>query len=130
MNFKEDIQALLGAQSIQDLKSKAWAKYGDYLFGSDINSANELSEFQIGFLNLLSDKYLRTIVPLITNHVKSEFDEWYDEPNSYGKIAINSIDIQSIESGEWQIMFEDDNMDLIVHLYMKEWEFDYTAKTG
>lgn len=130
MSFKEDIQALLETKSIEELKSKAWTKYGDFLFGSDINSSNELSEFQIIFLNLLSEKYLRTIVPLIINQVKSEFDEWYDEPNNHGKISINSIDIRSVASGEWQIMFEDDNMDLIVHMYMKEWELDYTARTG
>jgi hypothetical protein len=130
MNFNEDIRLLLEDKNIDELRAKAWQKYGDFLFGSDINSAKDLTDFQIGFLNLLSDKYLRTIVPLITNNVKSEFDEWYEDRNSYGKIAINSIDIQSVESGKWQIMFEDDNMDLIVHLYMRQWEFDYTARTG
>jgi len=130
MNFKEEIQSIVNRNNTEELRTKVWAKYGEFLFGSDIEDRNELSEYQVGFLSLLSEKYIKLIVPLITDKVKPEFDEWYEEANSYSKISINSIDVQSIDDGEWQIMFEDDNMDLIVHLYMKEWEFDYTARTG
>ena len=43
---------------------------------------------------------------------------------------MQSLDIKDLDKEGWQIMFEDDNMDLIVHLYMKGWALDHTARTG
>ena len=35
-----------------------------------------------------------------------------------------------MKNGNWQIIFEDYYFDLIGHLYTKDWEFDYTVRTG
>ena len=69
MKFKEEIQLFINNESVDKLRVKAWDQYGYFLFGSDINSAIELNDLQVGFLNLLSDKYIKIIVPLITLNV-------------------------------------------------------------
>ena len=130
MTFLEEIQRRSESHSIESIRQVVWENYGDLLFGSDINSNQEMSNFQAAFLHLMDEKWTGLLVPLIQNEVKEEFDGWYEEEGSYKKISLQSIDIKELENGIWQIMFEDDNLDLIVHLYMKNWEFDYTARTG
>lgn len=130
MNFKEEIQRRSESDSIKSIRQSTWENYGEFLFISDINSINELDDFQAAFLHLMDEKWTELIAPLIKNNVKPEFDSWYEEEGSYQKISMQSIGIKQLEIGNWQIMFEDNNVDLIVHLYMKQWEFDYTARTG
>ena len=130
MNFKDEINKILVDYKTEEIRPEVWYKYGKSLFGSDVKFAFQLRAYQVAFLKLLNIKYEEIIEPLIISKVKPEFDDWYEEPDSYKTIFINSIDVKSIENGEWQIMYEDENIDLIVHLYMKEWEFDYTARTS
>ena len=130
MNFKDEINKILEDYKTEEIRPEVWDKYGKSLFGSDVKFAFQLRAYQVAFLKLLNIKYEEIIEPLIISKVKSEFDDWYEEPDSYKTIFINSIDVKSIDNGEWQIMYEDENIDLIVHLYMKEWEFDYTARTS
>lgn len=130
MSFVEEIERRSESDSIESIRQVTWEKYGDLLFGSAVNSFQEFTDFQAAFLSLMDTKWTALLVPLINNHVKEEFDNWYEEEGSYHEINMQSIDLRELKSGAWQIMFEDDNMDLIVHLYMKEWQFDYTARTG
>ena len=130
MTFIEQIQRRSESESINSIKEEIWENYGDLMFGTDVNTIQEMTNFQTAFLHLMDEKWTEMVYPLIQNNVKAEFDSWYEEEGSYQKFNMQSIDLKELESGTWQIMFEDDNMDLIVHLYMKEWEFDYTARTG
>ena len=130
MTFLEEIQRRSESDSIEGIRQDVWENYGDLMFGSDVNTIEEMTNFQAAFLHLMDQKWAEMLYPLIQNNVKAEFDSWYEEEDSYEKISMQSIDLSQLESGTWQLMFEDDNMDLIVHLYMKQWEFDYTARTG
>jgi hypothetical protein len=131
MSFAEEINDKSSSESIALIKRAVWEKYGELLFASEINSIQELTDVQAGFLQLMDEKWTELILPLIQEQVKPEFDDWYEEEeNSYEEINLQSIDITEIDKGSWQIMFEDEHIDLIVHLYMKEWEFDYVARTG
>jgi len=130
MTFVEEIQSRSESDSIDSIRQITWENYGDLLFGSDINSKQEMSDFQAAFLHLMDEKWTEIFVPLIQKEIKEEFESWYEEEGLYKKISLQSIDIKDLKNGNWQIMFEDDNMDLIVHLYMKEWKFAYTARTG
>jgi len=130
MTFIEEIHRRSQSESIESIRQNVWVNYGEFMFGSDINSIQEMTNLHAAFLHLMDEKWTDIIVPLIQNNVKEEFDIWYEEEGSYQKINLQSIDLKQLENGNWQIMFEDDNIDLIVHLYMKQWEFDYTARTG
>lgn len=130
MKFKKEIEIKLQEIDIQESRINAWENWSEYLFSSKIKKINELTAYQVGFLEVLSQKFDEIIIPLINTKVREELDNWYEKPNAYNEISINAIDIRDIENEEWQIMFEDDNIDPVVHLYMKGWEFDYTALTG
>ncbi|MBK8055966.1 MAG: hypothetical protein IPK35_22530 [Saprospiraceae bacterium] len=130
MSFVEEIKGRSNSDSLDSIMQTVWENYGEFLFGSNINSIQELTDFQAGFLHLMDEKWTELIPVLIEDQVKPEFDNWYEEENSYEQINLQSIDISNIEDGSWQLMFEDDNVDLIVHLYMKEWEFQNVARTG
>jgi len=130
MTFIEEIERRSHSESIESIRQEVWKNYSDLMFGSDVNTIEEMTNFQASFLHLMDEKWTEIFYPLIQNNVKSEFDSWYEEEGSYEKINMQSIDLNQLKSGTWQLMFEDDNMDLIVHLYMKEWNFDYTTRTG
>ncbi len=130
MSFTSEIKTRSKSNTIKALSISIWQKYGDYLFGSDINSLKELTISQTAFLSIMDEKWKDLILPLVNVNVKAEFDDWYEEGGSYSQIRLQSIDLSQLESGNWQLMFEDENEDLIVHLYMEEWRFDYTARTG
>jgi len=130
MTFLEEIERRSESESIEGIRHDVWENYGELMFGSDVNTIQEMTNFQAGFLHLMDQKWTETFYPIIQKNVKAEFDSWYEEEGSYEKINMQSIDLKQLESGTSQLMFEDDNMDLIVHLYMKEWKFDYTARTG
>lgn len=100
------------------------------MFGTYVNLKEEMTDFQAAFLHLMDEKWAEILYPLIQKNVREEFDGWYEEEGSYQEISMQSIDLKNLKQGSWQIMFEDDNMELIVHLYMKEWNFDHTARTG
>lgn len=131
MVFLEQITDCI--KSIQDETSKnyLWEKYKDLLlYGSEIQTLNQLTDFQFGFLSLLEKNWDALIVPSINKNVIEEFDSWYEEEGSYNEILVHSFDLRNLEQGDWEITFEDDNEDLIVHMYMKGWDCDYTARTG
>lgn len=130
MTFIEEIQRISESDSIAPIRLNVWDFHGDFMFGSDIDSIQEMSNLQAAFLHLMDEKWLDLMIPLIQNEVKTEFDNWHEEEGSYKEIIQQSIDLTNLEDGKWQILFEDDNMDLIVHLHMKEWEFDHTTRTG
>ena len=130
MTFEEEIKARSLSEDMARIKRDVWSSYGDFLFGSDIASIHELTDFQAAFLDLMDEKWNEVLHPLISKNVTEEFDSWYEEGGSYEKIMMQSLDIKDLDKEGWQIMFEDDNMDLIVHLYMKGWALDHTARTG
>ncbi|MGH1433026.1 MAG: hypothetical protein ACRBG0_01055 [Lewinella sp.] len=130
MNFIQEIRKRYASDAIESIRQTTWKNYGNLLFGSRINSFQEFTDFQASFLSLMDEKWVELIYPLIQNNVKAEFDDWYEEGGSYKEIRLQAIDLRELESGMWQLLFEDDNVDVIVHLYMKEWEFDYTVRTG
>jgi len=128
MNFNRSITERI--QSVDKLKLNIWVRWSEFLFGSNIEKVEQLSDYQIAFLSILNEVYNDIIQPIILNQVTEEFNSWYEGSDSYDKIMLHSIDISKIETGEWQLTFEDDNIDPIVHLYLNEWNFDYTALTG
>jgi len=128
--FLDQINQRLNSIELDSTRSDVWAKYGDLLFGSRIKSKEELTEFQVAFLSLLSDNWNALIVPTINKNVIEEFDSWYEEEGSYNEIRVHSFNLKNLEQGDWEVTFEDDNIDLVVHMYMKGWDLDHTARTG
>ena len=61
MNFIDEIQHLSESGSIRAIHDIIWEKFGEYLFGSNIESKGELSNFQIAFLQLLNERWQQVV---------------------------------------------------------------------
>jgi len=125
--FQEEIQqqeAIIrnGGQSITNAMI---AKYKSILY-----RYTRISPYQAAFLKLFDEKWESVIFPLVEDKVIKEFKEFYDDGRKYQEIILQGISIPEKGSIEWEINFEDESVDPLVHVYMKGWEFDYTALTG
>lgn len=121
MSFISTIEQAIRQHPLPQLKQEVWARWGDYLFASDIEKPDQLTDFQVGFLMLLSQKYETLISPLIEDRVKETLDNFYEDLDTYQEIMLHGISMTDLTSGQWSITFEDDNRDVIVGFDMKEW---------
>ena len=65
MTFLEEIQRRSESQSIEGIRQDVWENYGDLMFGSDVNTIQEMTNFQAGFLHLMDQKWTETFYPCL-----------------------------------------------------------------
>lgn len=130
MTFIEEVFTYFISHERSEMQALVWSKWGECLKVSGFETVEHLSDFQLGFLSMLSEKYEKVIQPLVIQYVKPEFEEWYEEVVEPEVIIINAFNLHDLKNGIWEIAYEDDQEDLIVHLIMKNWEFEYTTRTG
>lgn len=82
------------------------------------------------FLSLLREKMKGDFLSKMHQSVKAEFAEWYDEDSFDEEISLQSFDLDDLDQGQWQLMFEDDSEDPLVHVYFDGWKIDYLVVTG
>ncbi len=130
MTFLEEVFTRSLSHDRSEMQLHIWSKWGECLKVSGFETVEHLSDIQLAFLSMLSEKYEMLIQPLVTQYVKPEFEDWYEEEVEPEVIIINAFNLNDLKNGTWEIAYEDDQEDLIVHLIMKNWEFDYTSRTG
>lgn len=110
------------------MKSQAaYSHWKEYLFIDEIEKFEELTATQEEFLVTLSLKYQGAWKEEILKKVSQEFFEFYEEEQQAEGIKIQALDLEGLESGTWQMMFEDEEEDHLVHVYFKDWEIDYVV---
>jgi hypothetical protein len=128
MDFNTELEQRLTEvkQNISTFRKKAFGKWGKYLH--EVGTASELTNMQIAFLTLLSDKFKEDIYPTIYQEVYNAFDYYYEDETRKINVKVQGLDIQDIESSEWSIYFEDDEEDYLVIVHFYEWKYtDFTT---
>lgn len=111
-------------------QQEAFQQWKDYLFLNDISQLKELSSTQKEFLVSLSQRYDGAWKEDVLTKVAQEFFEFYEEKERAEGIKIQALDLDGLEIGNWQMLFEDNTEDPLVHVYFKGWEIDYLTITG
>jgi hypothetical protein len=112
------------------LRKTLFEKWGQYLFVNDIEKEEQLTTHQVAFLKLIDERLVSQIFPQTYQAVKKKFEDFYDEEQPGIKIILHGIELPLENSSEWQLTFEDETIDPIIHVYMTEWELNYTALTS
>lgn len=125
--FQEEIeeQEAIIKDGGQAITNEMIAKYKEILY-----RYTRINPYQAAFLKLFDEKWESEIYPMIEEKVINEFKDFYDDGRIHQEIILQGLSIPEKDSVEWEINFEDETVDSLVHVYMKCWEFDYTALTG
>ena len=70
------------------------------------------------------------IYPQVKDKVIDELKAHYADGRTHQEVILQGLCIPGKDSDEWEINFEDETVEPLVHVYMKGWKFDYTALTG
>lgn len=107
------------------------AKWTSYLEITNENvAARGLDELQRKFFYLLEQKMEHGLSKEVEDAVLNELKDWYDTDSLEDPIRLQAVDLDDIHKGIWQLLYEDDSEDPLVHVYFKGWEIDYLAVTG
>ena len=131
-SFSDEIKSTLHKISakLDAHRAEVWASWGPHMFGSRINAPHELTAEEVAFLVLLEDKYTNELGEKIFPLVKESLDEWYQgSGQTYRQIRLLCIDIRKLSENKWELVYEDDNIDVVVHTFFSGWEVDYLART-
>jgi len=85
---------------------------------------------QAAFLKLLNDKWEGNLWPKLKNNVELEYSNYFDDGHILRGVTLQGIEIPKEGTEQWELNFEEESEDPLVHVYMKGWDFDYTALTG
>jgi hypothetical protein len=107
-------------QNVSIFRKNVFKKWGSYLH--EVSDASELTDIQIAFLTLLSEKFEKDIYPNISQDVYGFFSDYYEDKTRKINVKVQGLDLQDIESGKWSIFFEDDEEDYLVIVYFHEWK--------
>jgi hypothetical protein len=105
-------------------------EWGQYLHTSEMDHAIQLTDTEIAFLSLFSEKYQSEIYPTIQKKVYDCFFYYYVEETQEINIALQGINVQDVDSGDWQIHFEDDTRNPLVIVDFKKWKFSDITLVG
>lgn len=108
---------------------EAYEQWKNFLFLNEINSFDQLNLTQKEFLKSLSQKYNGKWEAEILLKVKEEFLEFYEGEQTFG-IKIQALDLDGLDTKNWQMLFEDESEDPLVHVYFNNWNIDFLAMTG
>lgn len=100
---------------LKTFRENVWYSWGRYLFISNIRNPKELSDEELSFLVLLDEKYKSSLESKVLELVKENLDEWYVEYGSYKAFWLHSINLSKLQEGIWELVFEDNNIDVVVH---------------
>lgn len=134
MDFHEEL-----AQRLSDIgpemryaRTLAFQDWGQYLFASGIDRAEQLTDAQVAFLTLFSEKYQTGLCPDLHTKVHQYFLGYYEEtgvPEDL-EIVLQGLNIRNVDSGAWAIHFEDNTVDPLVIADFNEWIFKGLTLVG
>jgi hypothetical protein len=132
MDFCSQIKNTEGIvkENLHTLRKELFKKWGQYLFVNNIEHEEQLTTYQVAFLKLLDECMASQILPQIHPLIKKVFEDFYEEEQNDIKIILNAIRMPEENLSEWELMFEDETIDPIVHAYMDGWKLNYTALTS
>lgn len=132
MTFTAEINQRLQeiSPNLSHHRTLVFDQWGRFLHASDIEQADQLAETQIAFLTLFSEKYEIEIYPKIRKKVYNCFFYYYEEEKQEINISIQGIDIKNINSGDWEIHYEDETLNPLVMIGFKKWKFSEITMVG
>lgn len=124
--FIESLKTL----TVNQLGETARERWKEYLLFEESDKETSVISLQGKFFLLLEQKLQDGLQEQVERLVNEEFENWYDDEPFDSPVQLQSVDLDGLESGVWQLLYEDDSEEPIVHVYFKGWEIDYLAVTG
>lgn len=135
-DIKERIADLKERNELTQKKTQFKKAYSKALVDPDWSGIENLDDFQTAFLDLLNQRY-PSIFKDIQEPLEPRFYEMYQDSDDEAEknykpkdeLIMHSIQVPSVESDEWQLMYEMNSDDTIFHAEFDGWTFKLIGVT-
>ena len=126
----------MNSDELTEKKTQFQKVYSKALVDPDWNNVTNVDDFQSAFLDLLNERYPE-IFKTIQEPLEQRFYEMYrnsedENERSYkpkDELIMHRIQVPSISSNEWQLMYEMNSDDTIFHVEFEGWSFKLIGVT-
>ena len=126
----------MNSDELTKKKTQFQKVYSKALVDPDWNNVTNVDDFQSAFLDLLNERYPE-IFKTIQEPLEQRFYEMYrnsedENERSYkpkDELIMHRIQVPSISSNEWQLMYEMNSDDTIFHVEFEGWSFKLIGVT-